>query len=124
MTSETQAVVDFYRLLANTRRHFRKSHISSESSWSFADVSGTTSHGEKELIDGDSRNSAVEVSFSLDSELREVLSVWRYSLGVSVASSRGTRTPSRGGTTGNQGSTGLRFSGSDECLVPFVGWSL
>ena len=37
-------------------------------------MSGTTSHGEKKLIDGDSMNIAVEVSFSLDSELREVLS--------------------------------------------------
>jgi hypothetical protein len=87
-------------------------------------VSGTTSHGEKKLIDGDSMNIAVEVSFSLDSELREVLSGGRYSQEVSVAISRGTRTPSRGGTTGNQGSTGLRLSGPGESLVPFVGWSL
>lgn len=50
----------------------------------FANVSCTTSHGEKELVDGDARKSTIEVSFSLDSELREVPSDGRYSLGASV----------------------------------------
>ncbi|WP_146119189.1 hypothetical protein [Blastopirellula marina] len=85
MTSETQAVVDFCRLLARTRKRFRQSHISVESSGRFANVSCTTSHGEKELVDGNSRNRSVEISFSLDSELHEVLRDGRYSLGVSVA---------------------------------------
>ncbi len=85
MTSESQAIVDFCRILARTRKRFRQSHIAAEKSGCFADVSCTTSHGEKGLIDGNTRNSSVEISFSLDSELREVSNNGCYSAGASVA---------------------------------------
>jgi len=85
MTSESQAIVDFCRILARTRDRFRESEIAAERSDCFADVSCTMSHGEKGIIVGNTRTESVEISFSLDSELCEVSSDGRYSVGASVA---------------------------------------
>lgn len=83
--NDTQVVADFCRILARVRSQFREAHIAVENSGRFAGVSCTVSHAEKDLIDGDKRVDAVEVSFSLDCDLREVTSDGKYSLGGSVA---------------------------------------
>ncbi len=85
MNEQDEVIVDFLRMLARIRKMFREAHIEAEKAPCFRSVGTTVSHGEKDLIENGNRKNAVEVSFSLDSELKQVTDGERYSLGVSVA---------------------------------------
>ena len=85
MTDSDRAVVSFSRKLASIRRMFREAHIFAEKQPCFRSVGTTVSHAERDVVDGDSRHPSVEVSFSVDGDLTQVIDEEKYSLGASVA---------------------------------------
>ena len=86
MMKETDlAIVNFCRLLARVRKLFRETHIYAEKQPCFKGVTTTVSHSEKDIITINERLPAVEVSFSVDGDLNEVIDKEKYSLGASIA---------------------------------------
>jgi len=85
MNEENLLIASFCRLLARVRKMFRELHIHAEKQPCFNGVTTTVSHDEKDLMDSQKRTNAVEVSFSLDSDLKEVKDGDKHSLGVSIA---------------------------------------
>ncbi|MGD9158473.1 MAG: hypothetical protein PVG39_08715 [Desulfobacteraceae bacterium] len=79
------AIVNFCRMLAKIRKLFRETHIYAEKQPCFNGVTTTVSHSEKDIITVDERLPAVEISFSVDGELNEIIDKEKYSLGASIA---------------------------------------
>lgn len=85
MVDQDAIISDFMGLLADLRSSFRRAHIGAERVSRFATVDTTMGSSRIELADESGiRVPSVEVSISVDAELREQIGD-RYSLGVFLA---------------------------------------
>ena len=84
MSPDHEAISSFCRVLAGLRKSFRQLHIFAEKQACFSGVTTTVSHSERDLTEGETRTPMVEVSYSLDADLREHHPVAK-SCGVSLA---------------------------------------
>ena len=94
MKNEDESIVQFCVVLAKTREMFRSEHIHAEMGTLFKQVTTTISHAcgnfNESLLKGlpvfnDQTVFGVEISYSLDAELKEMIDDDKYSMGASLA---------------------------------------
>lgn len=94
MISEDAYIIKFCLALAQTREQFRSAHIYIEKKDFLKEVTTTVSHAQGDfneaLLKGEPHTDidlvrGVEISYSLDAELKKVIDNEKYSLGASIS---------------------------------------